>query len=318
MEQYILEKLSKESDEEIGIKEGELLNRKIYSSGEEFVINEARLFGTKSGISVRTHTRYTDFPTHKHNYIEMMIVLSGGITHKVEGETISLKKGEILIMNKHVSHSIERSGENDIGVNIIISDGFIGSVAAELSGTVFSSLIKENQKPDGDPIYLCFTVGERKYIHNVIENLLFELMAESPEIAVMSKTVSLLLHYLSIENEELLLSGSQPADKDTTRRLKIISYVKNNYRTASLEELSEYLYLTVPYLSKITTELFGKSFKELVVEERMAHAYELFKSSYISVGDVIRSVGYENESYFHREFKRRYGKTPLAVRKEDK
>lgn len=318
MEQYILERLSRESDEEIGIKEGELLNRKIYSSGEDFVINEARLFGGKSGISVRTHTRYTDFPTHKHNYIEMMIVLSGSITHRVEGETIRLSKGEILIMNKHISHSVERSGEKDIGVNIIMSDGFISSMAAELSGTVFSSLIKENQKKDGAPMYLCFTDGNKKYIHNVIENLLFELISESPEIAVMSSTVSLLLHYLSIENSELLLSGSLTRDKDTERRLEIISYVKNNYRTASLLELSERLYLTVPYMSKITKEYFGKSFKELVIEERLMRAREMFLGSTLPIGDVIRSVGYENESYFHREFKKRYGMTPLSIRKNGK
>ena len=315
MEQYILERLSRESEEEIGIKEGELLNRKIYSSGEDFVINEARLFGGKSGISVRTHTRYTDFPTHKHNYIEMMIVLSGSITHRVEDESIRLSKGEILILNKHISHSVDRSGESDIGVNIIMSDGFIGSVAAELSGTVFSSLIKENQKERGEPMYLCFTTGGRKYIDNVIENLLFELTSESPEITVMTKTVSLLLHYLSIENAELLLSGSLPKDKDSKRRLEIISYVKNNYRTASLEELGERLYLTPPYLSKITKEYFGKSFKELVVDERMERAREMFLGSALSVGDVIRSVGYENESYFHREFKKRYGTTPLSLRR---
>lgn len=316
MENYILEKLSRESDEEIGIKEGELLNRKIYSSGDSFVVNEARLFSGKSGISVRTHTRYTDFPTHKHNYVEMMIVLSGSISHKVEGESIRLSKGEILIMNKHISHSVERSGEKDIGVNIIMSDGFIGSVAAELAGTVFSSLIKENQKTDGAPMYLYFTTGERKYINNTIENLLFELTSNSPEITVMTKTVSLLLHYLSIEKDELLLSGSLPTDKDTRRRLEIISYVKNNYRTASLDELSERLYLTAPYLSKITRELFGKSFKELVVDERMERAKELFCTSAIPVGDVIRSVGYENESYFHREFKKRYKTTPLSLRRK--
>ncbi len=33
------------------------------------------------------------------------------------------------------------------------------------------------------------------------------------------------------------------------------------------------------------------------------------------VGEVIRSVGYENESYFHRRFKERFHTSPLAMRK---
>lgn len=315
MESYILEKLSKESDEEIGIKEGEMLNRKIYSSGESFVVNERRLFAGNEGISVRTHTRYVDFPAHKHNFVEMMIVLSGKITHEIEGEIITLSKGEILILNKHASHSIKRSGEKDIGVNVIMSDGFLGTVADELSGTLFSVMLRENQKKDGAPMYLYFTTGNKKHINNVIENLLFELTKESPEISVMTKTLSLLLQYLSIENSELLLSGSNVTDKDSARRLEIISYVKSNYRTASLEELGKRLYLTPPYLSKIIKESFNKSFKELVVDERMLRARELLLGTSIPVSDIIRSVGYENESYFHREFKRREGKTPLALRR---
>lgn len=316
MEKHLLEILSRESEEEAGILGGEMLNRKIYSGGDSFVVNEARLFGQGLSISARTHTRYVDFPLHKHNYIEMMIVLSGSITHEIDGVDITLGKGEILIMNKHVSHSVKRSGKDDIGVNIIMSDRFIDGVASDLVGTVFSSLIKENAKNDGMPIFLGFHTGERKYIENVIENLLFALTEKTTDVAVMSGTVSLLLRYLSLENEDLMRIGNLKADKDESRRLQIISYIKSSYRTATLSELGKRMYLTVPYLSKITTELFGKNFKELVVDERMERAKASFQNTNLPIGDIIRSVGYENESYFHREFKRRYSTTPLAMRKD--
>lgn len=315
MEKYLLDILSRESEEEAGILGGEVLNRKIYTGGDEFVVNEARLFGPRRTISARTHTRYVDFPEHKHNYVEMMIVLSGSITHVIEGKELTLSKGEVLVMNKHLSHSVKRSGKDDIGVNVIMSDRFIDGVAAELSGTVFSSLIKENAKYEGAPIYLSFTTAGYKHVENIIENLLFELTERGEDAGIMTGTVSILLRYLSIENNKLLKGGNAIADKDEGRRMEILSYVKSSYRTASLSELSERLYLTVPYLSKITTELFGKSFKELVVDERMARAKAAFETTALSIGDIIRSVGYENESYFHREFKKRYGQTPLSIRK---
>lgn len=318
MENHLLDILSRESEEEVGILGGEMLNRKIYAGGDDFVVNEARLFGTDRSISARTHTRYVDFPEHKHNYVEMMIVLSGNITHEIDGSELTLSKGEILVMNKHVTHSVRRSGKNDIGVNIIMSDRLIDGVAAELSGTVFSSLIKENTKADGAPIYLAFSTEGRKYIENIIENLLFELTEKGGDTGIMTGTVSLLLRYLSIENKELLKLGNLKTDKDESRRIEILSYLRSHYRTASLSELSERLYLTVPYLSKITVQLFGKSFKELVIDERMQRAKTAFESTKMPIGDVIRSVGYENESYFHREFKKRYGVTPLSMRKRAK
>lgn len=315
MEKYLLDILSRESEEEASILGGEVLNRKIYTGGDEFVVNEARLFGPRRTISARTHTRYVDFPEHKHNYVEMMIVLSGSITHVIDGKELTLSKGEVLVMNKHLSHSVKRSGKDDIGVNVIMSDRFIDGVAAELSGTVFSSLIKENAKCEGAPIYLSFTTAGYKHVENIIENLLFELTERGEDAGIMTGTVSILLRYLSIENDKLLKGGNAIADKDEGRRMEILSYVKSSYRTASLSELSERLYLTVPYLSKITTELFGKSFKELVVDERMSRAKAAFETTELSIGDIIRSVGYENESYFHREFKKRYGHTPLSIRK---
>ena len=318
MEKYLLDILSRESEEETGILGGEMLNRKIYSGREDFVVNEARLFGAGKSISARTHTRYVDFPEHRHNYVEMMIVLSGSITHKIEGEMLRLEKGEVLVMNKHASHSVYRSDKDDIGVNIIMSDRFIDGVTTELSGTVFSSLIKENAKSDGLPLYLAFKYGGRKYIENTIENLLFELTEKGEDIRVMTGTVSLLLRYLSLECEELVRVGNIVTSKDESRKSELLSYIKTNYRTAGLAELSERMYLSVPYLSKIIKELFGKSFKELVVDEKMERAHSAFIGTELSVGDVIRSVGYENESYFHREFKKRYGMTPLTIRKNNK
>ena len=318
MEKYLLDILSRESEEEAGIRGGEVLNRKMYSGGEDFVVNEARLFGSGRSISARTHTRYVDFPKHRHNYVEMMIVLSGNITHEIEGEELTLGCGEVLVMNKHAAHSVHRSGKDDIGVNIIMSDSFWGGVASELSGTVFSSLIKENSKADGAPIYLAFRYGGRKYIENAVENLLFELTERGEDVSIMTGTVSILLRYLSLENEELLRFGNVNTSKDEGRKIEILSYVKSSYRTASLGELGDRLYLSVPYLSKLTKDLFGKSFKELVVDERMERAHSAFLNTTLSVGDVIRSVGYENESYFHREFKKRYGTTPLALRKSAK
>ncbi len=315
MEKHLLELLSKLSDEEADILGGESLNKKIYSSGDKFIINNSRLFGSDGDIGVRTHTRYTAFPTHKHNYVEMMIVLQGCVRHNVDDEIIELSRGEILMLNKHMPHSIERSGEGDIGVNIIMSDRFISSMSAELSGTVFSSLMKENAKPDGKPMYLYFTSADKKYITNTIEDLLFELTGERADVAVMSKTVSLLLTYLSLENEELLKSGSEPQDKESRRKMEIVSYIKTNYRTASLTELGDRLYLSTPYLSKAVKLYFGKSFKELVVEQRLETAKHLLTTSSMPIGDIIRAVGYENESYFHRAFKARFGMAPLQIRK---
>ena len=130
--------------------------------------------------------------------------------------------------------------------------------------------------------------------------------------------VLVFFYHLSKNRETLLDIESGTTDKDSFRRLEILSYVKSNYRTATLGELAKKLYVSEPYLSKLVKEYFGKSFKELLLEERVTRATEFFEESDIPIGTVIQSIGYENESYFHREYKKRVGKTPLTVRKNAK
>lgn len=315
--QNLIKKLSQTSDEERKILSGEEIDKRIYTLGEDFIINESRLDSARRGISVRTHTRYVDFPVHSHNYVEMMIVLSGEIKHSIGGEEIVLHEGEILFLNKHISHSIKRAGEFDIGVNVIMSDSFIESVRADLAGTVFSPLLKENGKSDGEGMYLHFGSGEKK-IKNLIENLLIELTDGEKEQFLMSRSVALLLYYLSAYSIDLMIGGNVESSKDSRRIMEIQAYIRNNYRTGSLFDLSSKMYLSSPYLSKLIKQYFGKSFKEMQIDERISRALELVETTDMPIGDIIRNVGYENESCFHREFNKRTGETPLRIRKNKK
>ena len=56
--------------------------------------------------------------------------------------------------------------------------------------------------------------------------------------------------------------------------------------------------------------------KELLLEERIRRATEMIKNTDLPIGEIINGVGYENESYFHREFKKRTGLTPLVYRRK--
>jgi YesN/AraC family two-component response regulator len=127
-----------------------------------------------------------------------------------------------------------------------------------------------------------------------------------------------LFDYLSRKSKKLLKIASRLPDKESIRRSSIIGYIRSYYREASLKELAEKMFLSPPYLSKMITDLFGKSFKELLFEERIRRATELIVKTDIPIGEIINNVGYENESYFHREFKRITGRTPLSLRREKK
>ena len=319
MEKFLIEKISKITDEERQLLSGTRLQAHRYSHGDDLSVVTTEKISKKPGdITVRTHTRYADFPLHKHNYLEMMIVLGGSVTHIIDGEEITLHKGDILVMNKHVAHSIKMADTPDIGVNIIISDSFAESLLAELSDTVFATLAKENSKNEGVGIYICFSTGENKQIENIIENMLFELTEYTTDIKVLRGTVGLLFDYLSLKSDKMMTKTNLSPGKDEERKKQIIAYIKENYQKASLENLSERLFLTPPYLSSLISKYFGCGFKQLLLSERINKAEELFIKSDLTIGEIINRVGYENQSYFHKEYKKAKGKSPLATRKAAK
>ena len=316
MQSFLLEKLSAISEDEKRIINGENIYRELGDSDADFVISAENIGSGE--VSISRHTRFSPFPRHRHNYIEMMIVLSGSITHRIDGREVRLERGDALFLNRHISHSVDLAGENDIGVNLILSDGFIGSVLSMLGESVFSGFIKESSRPSGRAMYLHFSAGGKKQIENLTENIIFELTEERANIDIITRTLALLLRYLSAESDSLLIGASFAETVESKRKKTISAYLKSNYKSASLTELAGKLYLSPPYLSRLVLELFGKSFKALLIDERMHRAMTLILESSMPINEIISSVGYENASYFHREFKKRVGRTPFSARKIEK
>ena len=55
--------------------------------------------------------------------------------------------------------------------------------------------------------------------------------------------------------------------------------------------------------------------KKHIQEKRLDLAARLLLDSDISVGEIIKQVGYENESHFREMFKNKYKQNPLKYRK---
>ena len=304
-------------EEEKRILEGLPQDPSIYFSDEALIKSEKMLGEAKYEVGIKTHPRYAAFPEHGHNFVEMMIAVSGEITHKIADKTVTLRTGDVLLMNKHVRHSIDRAEEGDLGVNIIITDSFFNSLAPEVPGAVFSGFLKDNADKNGKGAYLCFAAKKSRQAENLIENIILELTEKGHDAAILGRTLALLFCYLG-QREDLLTEVNVASGTEDARREKILAYVKENYRTATLFELSRLLFLSEPYLSALISSYFGKSFSELLLLERLSRADILIRETAIPILEVIRSVGYENASYFHRQYKKHFGDTPLSRRRDCK
>ena len=176
MNQELLDRLGRVTEEEQRILDGTAgIEKKLYASGEEFTIDYAKLLETGQLITVRTHTRFAHFPMHRHNYVEVMYICQGSVTHIINHKKIRVSRGELLFLNQYTRHEILPAGRNDIAINFVILPEFF-DVASEMIGrnNVLADFIVNTLRQDerrGE--YLYFKVADVLQIQNLIENMIY-------------------------------------------------------------------------------------------------------------------------------------------------
>ena len=85
-----------------------------------------------TAVAVSVHPRFRAFPEHGHDYMEMMYVCSGSITHRIDGQEVPLSCGDLLLLGRSTHHAIDVTTAEDIGINLIISTDFFASLLPRL------------------------------------------------------------------------------------------------------------------------------------------------------------------------------------------
>ena len=103
MREQLLQELMIISEEEKKYQAGQgNIEKQLYAKESISEIDRELLLKRGRLITVRPHSRFVDFPEHRHNYVEMMYVVQGNITHIIEGKELTLHKGDVLMLNQQV------------------------------------------------------------------------------------------------------------------------------------------------------------------------------------------------------------------------
>jgi two-component system response regulator YesN len=86
---------------------------------------------------------------------------------------------------------------------------------------------------------------------------------------------------------------------------KVKKYLASNYmRDISLDDMAEYVSISSYYLSRIFKKVEGINFKDYLIKIRMEKAKNMLRTGDKSVKQVGISVGYSDQDYFSKAFKK--------------
>ena len=313
MDPRILERLSVITPEEQAALEGRpALDRSIYQDGSRDVISGEKLLSPGKRITVRPHARFIHYPEHTHDYVEMVYMCRGSTTHIVNGTSLTLDRGDLLILAQNARQEILPAGREDIAVNFIVRPEFftgtldyLGSGESPLREFLIRCICGNG--PEG---YLLFRVAEIKPVENLVENLLWTLIRDTPNKRSIHQMTMGLLFATLMNHTDRLSAGTREQEV----AVAVLRYIEENYVNGSLTEIAGLLHYDTAWLSREIRRRTGKTYTELVQERRLSQAAWLLHNTGRNVSEIAAAVGYENMSYFHRIFAARYGMSPRQYR----
>jgi AraC-like DNA-binding protein/mannose-6-phosphate isomerase-like protein (cupin superfamily) len=318
MNKNLLEELMKLTEEEKAIlNQKKEIKKDLYTSQPTFVIESEKFLRKNKMIELRKHTRFIDFPKHRHDYIEINYVFNGKLKQKVGDESICLKQGELIFLNQHIYHEIEASSKEDIIINFIIQPLFFEFIFTYLStdNMISNFLINSLYNNTQNGQYLYFAISEVTDIQELIGRMIKEIMNPTSlsESAIKLYTGLLMIELIK-HSDKLKQNEENPADHYIM--VETMKYIDEHYQTASLYELAEKLHQPHYALSKQIKNATHFTFKELLQEKRLNQAKHLLLGANIPITEIAELVGYDNVSYFYRIFKNKFGLTPKKLREQ--
>lgn len=269
-------------------------------------------------IGVNRQDRFVDIKPHAHNYIELNYVWSGTCVQMIEGRKVVSQEGDVCIFDTSVVHSIEKAGENDIILNILMRKEFFASAFLSrmtkqgiLSQFLMEAVTRNQQKKH----YLYFPSHNNPRVRKIMVEILLEYY--NKDLGVQEVLDS----YMVILFTELLRTyrdASKEKEKDVSHNvqiLSVLSYIEENYEHCTLSGMAKYFGFNAAYLTNLLKEKTGRSFVEHVQEQRLNKAMVLLENTDLPVTEIVTMCGYNNMNFFYKKFRAAVGCTPGDYRK---
>lgn len=273
-------------------------------------------------IVISRHVRYAPVKKHTHEWIELCYMYSGSCTQVINDTIpVTLKKGQMLILDSGAYHSIGNTEENDVLINIqmnkaYFTEAFFKHFSQE--NILLRFLLNAISEKTAYDNFILFESEESHRIDAFMKELIAEFLAPPSENSV--DVVDNLLNLIFLE----LVSVYRQQKFTSEMRMKkanivmILQYIEKNFNTCTLDSTAEFFNMNPNYLSTLLKKNAGYSFKELIQHYRFIYVTTMLSNTQIPVDEIILQAGYEYTSYFYKKFKEKYSCSPTEFRRRMK
>jgi len=274
----------------------------------------AGMKGVERWLCIQKNPRFVTHVDHMHTYFEINYMYSGVCVNIVDGHRIVMEPGDFVFMKPGSVHSILKTRETDILVNIILMPHAASAIldktligANDLSSFIIEALYSDTTRPN----HLFLKMRNTESIQDAMARLMCEYFDPdqvAAEVLAESylRTVFALLWRESTLNPEKAVYAKKP----NSMVAEIISYIHENCVDCTRYSVADHIGYNSNYISSLLVEHTGKSFVTIRNGFRMERAEKLLSSTDIPVRDVAEQCGFTNITQFYKVYREYFGRLP--------
>lgn len=254
---------------------------------------------------------------HKHEFVELAVIVSGQGKHHTRYGCNQLTRGTVLAIPIGGEHGYFET-ENMAIFNILFEPKVLPIPLLDLytmPGYSALFMLKENFFSVEHP-YPCFDLDEAETakVENLLELMRVECEKNQPgqRFTLMGLFMALLSYLSRTFSEEQTIAHALPLDVG-----KAISFLNLHYReNINSDELLKQHKMSRSTFLRNFQRSTGCSPIQYLLRIRISHACHLLQSSDLRISEIGFMVGFQDQNYFSRCFKKQTGMSPGEFRRQ--
>ena len=234
---------------------------------------------------------------HRHSEHEIFFIPDGEMELVTENESMHFSDSAVIVPPDLGHYTVIDA--DSVFVMYLRIDRAVG----EISQDIISKLMN-------DILSLKVSSDERFYLEKILS---------ADRSSDKSHLISLLFSNVLSRIEPRLFNDREDAERVGKYAFDIELYIDSNYRDdIRLCDLAEYLHICEKQVMRVIKKEYGCTFSEYVNQKRMSVAIMMLKHTDMTVREIAHSVGFDNDNYFCKVFKKKYNETPTEYRNNQK
>jgi AraC-like DNA-binding protein len=255
-----------------------------------------------------------DIRMNRHDYLEMMYIVSGSVTYQVHEQFCKVSAGDLFIVGSTLMHRIARYHSADMKAVVLyfLPDILTGKDASATEELEY--LMPFRVQDELFPHVVAKDSGVPQQIFDLMVRVDSELPASTNRARLSVRTYLRMMLVLLVNHFANWSGSEQVFEKQQSglQRLKpLFDFIDRHYaEVITVEAAADIVHMSKSSFMRFFREVTGQSFVGYLNRFRIARAEVLLARTDLPIAEISQRVGFCDQSYFGLTFRNLLDMTP--------